>query len=657
MATVAATIATASGFAAVRPINSEMSVEDLGVVVEARGVNVNHLIRDPVSKHMHLVSALEARNAAPFQIFDLDLETGAYHFAQGSMGRAGAFFVHSNGKLYIDTTRPPELIEYDFASGRSHVCGRLTSDYYHGGGKVAEAPDGTLYIAMYGGHVATYDPTTGDIKDLGLVGALNNTYIYSMALARDYAYCGMAGHGGRWILAVYDRRTGRSKEFFTDQSKGTKHVYRAPDGAIYYGRVGPRHTWYLLKDGAPVEAKSKPDGLQRQTHFDWQEGLHYALKDASKAGLEIDVSDMPPTNWNGGTVTVRWRAKGEDVWRTVAARGADLKPNAIKRMEALPDGRLVGISGFYGMVFTYDPVSRSSEPLGPSPCSAYAIAVSQGKVYVSGYPTAFAEYDPARRWNRTRTHKGSTRNDLNPRLFTFGGKRNVCMAVDAAGRIWLGGRHSRHSSGGSVSVYDPDTLAHHTMRDEFAHSPIRDVIPTDGGTRITVSAQVGDRAQLTVIETATREIVRRVDLPERLGAGGCLFEAAPGCVVMVGRAPESPTGGGEKRERGVVVVVDTIAGRIVRDHVFDGRPYAGPMEYDMKSHDRCLPKGPDGCGWLFVDDALSRVHPDGRLEAVKTMADSRGRLLWLGEDLYIYNGGHESYGVMTHLFRLRNVFE
>jgi hypothetical protein len=208
-----------------------------------------------------------------------------------------------------------------------------------------------------------------------------------------------------------------------------------------------------------------------------------------------------------------------------------------------------------------------------------------------------------------------------------------------------------------VSVFDPETRAHQTLRDEFAHSPIRDVIATDGGTRVAVSAQVGDRAQLTAIDTATRRIVRRVDLPERLGAGGCLFESAPGRVVMVGRAPEKKTDGEKHPERGVVAVVDMVAGRLIRDGVFDGRPYAGPMEYDMKSHDRNLPKGPDGCGWLFVDDALTRVHPDGRLEMVKSMPSSRGRLLWAGEDLYIYNGGHESFGAMTNLVRIGNVFE
>ena len=63
----------------------------------------------------------------------------------------------------------------------------------------------------------------------------------------------------------------------------------------------------------------------------------------------------------------------------------------------------------------------------------------------------------------------------------------------------------------------------------------------------------------------------------------------------------------------------------------------------------------DGCSWLFIDRTLSRIHPeDGRLEKIMD-CDSAGRTLFVGNGLYLYDGGRLFFEEFAGIKRMRNV--
>ncbi|MFQ5810039.1 MAG: hypothetical protein ACE5JM_10510 [Armatimonadota bacterium] len=71
---------------------------------------------------------------------------------------------------------------------------------------------------------------------------------------------------------------------------------------------------------------------------------------------------------------------------------------------------------------------------------------------------------------------------------------------------------------------------------------------------------------------------------------------------------------------------------------------------------RCMLRGPDGCGWLFVDEALCRIHPDGTLETVRDAMEYRGKMVWQGKTLYIYNGGRVYSRLFANVVRIPDLF-
>ena len=66
---------------------------------------------------------------------------------EGTVGRFATTCLHTNGKLYTDTSRPAALLEYGLETGEAKQCGILTKNYFHGGGKIIEMKDGRLCIA------------------------------------------------------------------------------------------------------------------------------------------------------------------------------------------------------------------------------------------------------------------------------------------------------------------------------------------------------------------------------------------------------------------------------------------------------------------------------------------------------------------------------
>ncbi|HPM83622.1 MAG TPA: hypothetical protein PLF81_23115 [Candidatus Anammoximicrobium sp.] len=85
---------------------------------------------------------------------------------------------------------------------------------------------------------------------------------------------------------------------------------------------------------------------------------------------------------------------------------------------------------------------------------------------------------------------------------------------------------------------------------------------------------------------------------------------------------------------------------------YPGRVLTGIYRYDHTD----VVRGPDGCGWLFVDESLCRILPDGTLRTVRPQIDFRGKMLWHGKTLYIWNGGCVYSRLFANVVRIPDLF-
>jgi hypothetical protein len=57
-----------------------------------------------------------------------------------------------------------------------------------------------------------------------------------------------------------------------------------------------------------------------------------------------------------------------------------------------------------------------------------------------------------------------------------------------------------------------------------------------------------------------------------------------------------------------------------------------------------------------VDEGLCRIHPDGTLETVRDQMEYRGKMIWHGKTLYIYNGGRVYNRLFANVVRIPDLF-
>ena len=646
-------------------VRGNLEVEDLGTPLHTRSTGGGAVVRDINTGDLHLLVIMQAYDDIhagqdpPYQIYDLNLATGKARLATGIVQRYGKIIVARSGKVYIGGQRPAAFNEYDLATGKSKHCGKLVPFHWSGTQSVAEGPDGRIYAGLAGVvRVAIYDPKTGAIDlgpKMGEEGEGGARYVYTMAVTDDYVYCGIARVGDWWLVA-YHPATKEYKEYFKPEAgeKSGGGVVTAKDGVVYYGRGQEA---YLCKDGAPVKTDLNPRRIKA-----WHDPNVYTLPEAkTELNLEIDLSDVFPTNLNGGEVTVRWRKLGEETWQTNVTKGADVRPSVPKCLIPLPDGRLLGCAAFYGVFYTFDPKTRKTDLLGASTGSVYDVLPAGGKVYICGYKSFLSVYDPAQPWTFSAANARTDRT-VNPWMINRGSESNTVLAVAADGAVFFGGISERHHLGGAVVRYDPGNDEFKMLREEFSKFAISDLIAINDGKRL--AASYG--REVVLMDPAAPAVLKRVALPEDVPDAGHLLDAGPGQVLGLTRVEidKEKKRTDPARYGGMVYKVNVATGETIFHRPVAGKVFAGALPYDLRmERDARFCAGPDGCGWLFIERAdgkknLCRIHPfDGAVEVVRADCGFAGRMFFVGKDLYIYNGGRQNFNGFSSIKRIRRMFE
>jgi len=247
-------------------------------------------------------------------------------------------------------------------------------------------------------------------------------------------------------------------------------------------------------------------------------------------------------------------------------------------------------------------------------------------------------------------------------------KRATHIAI-AGGRVYCTGNNARHSWGANLVVWDPARGEHESKRDLVKGYASRDLVASADG-RYALFSTAGNkdtRAALFVFDPLKRELLKRIETPfEDVNDWGNIFAADDNTIVGLVKMDRILPGEEKKAQEGrfyapkyehksLVYKYDYMREKLVTQKKVEGDAFRGPTYWGYRSLDRRFCVGPDGCGWFFIGDWLSRIHPDATVEKVKKL-EHPGQILFIGDDMYLYAGGRTCWGELANLRRIHNVF-
>jgi len=388
----------------VRSVNHNFTVQDCGTPLKVLRLIASTCYRHPETGKIHLFLEYGTNNGygigahewedVSHSLIDIELESGAIRRTKSGRlgGITSSHFFHPDGNLYIFEvkTKPASLARYDPRTNQYEKVATLHNQKY----KTVLMPNGRIYIGEVGGYVSVYDPAT-DRYTMFRKPSGRPTFwgVYTMEVEEPWVYCGIANHG-KWFLTVINTESGRSVNYFDVESgqppakaKG-RGVRKTEKGNIFFGQ-------YLLKNGKPqMDAEGNPVKLLEPDKSPALAGNRpwpnmwrvsgYANRPYDEAekglGLEFDLENAEPNNWNGGVGTIRWRKKHAKDWRTIRVEGLELIGSSPKCLGVAPDGTLVGVAQLYGSVFRFDPRTGKSQKIGVAPGSVYTIQAGHGNI-------------------------------------------------------------------------------------------------------------------------------------------------------------------------------------------------------------------------------------------------------------------------------------
>lgn len=659
-------IANASA-ADVQPVNRDFHVIDCGTPVKLLKLAAATAYRHPETGRIHLLTDFSNNNGygigeedAPDSghlFVDINLDTGEQRRAKGAVpgSLTSNHYLHADGKIYVveGKTDPSSIAEFDPRTGAYKRLCALTGSI----SSVRLGASGRIYFGYVGGHASVYDPATGASREfLKLTGKEIRWGVYTMEVDEPWVYCGVTAVD-KWWLNILNAETGEAKNYFQDVPTKGSGVSRTEAGRIIYEHAREQ---YLLEDGtftllAERDTSKRLDRRWRPWPNMWGV-VGYAgrrFEDAAEVGLEFDCSDAEPDNWNGGRSLIRWRKQGEADWRTIEITGLELVGSAPKCLGVAPDGTLVGVGQFYGPVFRLDPETRESVRIGNCPGSVYSILPLADRTYMGGYVSFLAEWNHDAPYEMHRDQ--SWEKDLNPKRYRVRAKVASVLLKGPHGRIYAAGKYGRHHPGGGMTVFDPKTkeTTHYREPQFELLAPTGLALLPDNRTLIITTMPIGEKepapSSVFLFDTETQAFTR--EIPFDLGKQpDQVFVAGENTVIGVSRAAEHD----DQDEQPAVLVygLDLDAGKTLFEKRHPGRAFTGLHDNDRTP----VVRGPDGCGWLFVDEKLCRIQPDGELETVRDKFEYRGKMIWHGNTLYIYNGGRVYQRLFANVVRIPDLF-
>jgi hypothetical protein len=632
------------------------TTSDLGSPIQAATLSSSIMFRHPVSQQVHyLYLYYEAAHAStvPFQILDLNLDTGESRLVDGGLGRpdpASPVVYPGNGKVYIVAqTSPGSLTSYDALTGVARPLHRLADVCAQ---SLTIGDDLRLYLGeAVKGYLEVYDPAQ-DPGEEGAAAAWTNWGIVNDPGAPYYRYVYTNGSDGHYVyMAVRDQNRSPSIWFFAvrDLSSGEERVFFGDDPTVTYISAQSSRRGYGVACVSSTQASRRCyrfDGFTQGALVDPNNlpGTPVAIDwpQLSPAGYSVSLDENEPDSANGGVAIIKWKKPGDSAWRRAEVPGVHLENVPIRNLYSSGTD-LLGLPEAYAPSFSFNTTSQTPTILGRMRLSPYNALYSalHRKWYVTGYPSAWAEYDVTKPWSLTYADNYFNV-ERNPHWMTqtpggMGAKYLYYIGQAADGFIYFGGHQERDATGGSMHWYHPVTAQGGHLREPFLQYDSRGLASAMRGTKMVLSTTTccggTGNGKLFVLDTATKAIEREIVAPAGADAGA-IIEVAQGIILGASGT--------------TLYTVDIRTGSILKTVTVPATAFGGVV-----SNQRRFVPGPDGYLWLYLGDSVYRVHPL-TLAAEKILdASPAANLTFHGKDLYVSGRGRTNIRKIGGLFKAK----
>jgi T5SS/PEP-CTERM-associated repeat protein len=586
------------------------------------------------------------------QMIHIDISTGnSYLVTLPGYGRFWKPLYHAGeDALFIGSVDPGHYVKYDMAT---HTVSYVEALGDKGVQNHVENGSGVIFIGeSIKGSLESYDPDSSDgWTDYGIMddpGApYGSRYVYTLGADDRYAYCAIGKMP--WYLNIYDTQNDTEVAYWDDDSLLGCDVYKHKTNGKWYCKRRDSTTtkWYLLENGVPTEVTNVGDSDMVPWYMNGTVCRDRSYFD-DVYDYEVDLDAAIPDDTNNNTAVIRYREVGAQSWTSVTVPGLNTDPQIIKRLKQDSSGTVYGLVYAYQPVITYDWLNNEADLAGYfSQASLYDILFhSSDRIYFSGYPNVFAEYDPTEDW--TLTPSTTIWTSTNPKNVTAvsNAKYNYYMAKGSNGFVYIGGHREREATGGCVGWYDPATGDKGYNYSDFTNWDGRDIITVNGGSTIVFSTRGIDDSDGRIYKLSYDSVNEEIDVD----------------------AYYTPLAGYNDAGKIVEVSTNVIVG-VSGDKVYKLNLTTGVVDYavtlpgdtafgqSVRSYDRRLILGPDNHIWLFIEDTtgdwtkLYRIDPsDGSATDMSgDLGDKKGRsFIFIGDDIYMY-------GIKSNLERIVDV--
>lgn len=471
---------------------------------------------------------------------------------------------------------------------------------------MAIAPDGAVLVSDYpSGSAARYDPTTGEVTNLGPQGGPFQTKnIYGYSVGSDGRYVYTAAGKMPWFVVACDLESGKQSKLFQFAANDFPEVHQRGDEVFLQVKLAkpekgkPAEQFFRLDGGKaePVDSIPKYD----DSHVP---GVDQARPEIETIGRTLTVDE------NGAKLRYRLPDDADpDKWRSaiIPVSGQDI---TIERISALNDGRLLVSTGPYGNVHLFDPKAGSYSPQGnPASKNVYDIQQFDDTIYFCGYPNSIFGFFG----DRGAELIGDWHQSLNSKHALF-------LLRGADGRIYSGNHNERESTGGALGWFDPATRKFggiHFPNDDCEY------LTSAGAGRYIVYAsdfsidpshpEITPRdGRLIIYDTQEKKITRQFS-PLSDGSAGVIVETTPGKVFGLGLHDKLPVMYSANIDTGEVEKRVPLPAKAIRQ----------------------IALGPDGRVYFFCNGSLLGTDPE--TFKVETLCPATpGRMVFLGNDLYL----------------------
>ncbi len=634
---------------------SSSAVEDLGIqfqqLVSGGGVMFKDANGDP---HWFVVYSGRA------QFWDINLKTGATnYFNTGKSGLGSYTKALSGNKLFISVGDTCSLWEYDIStgttrelkqSGSNNGCGSST-----GGQSSYTAPDGTVYIGtVHLGTVIEIDPTTGNIRDFGIIdpptgnpncNGCPSRQIANIVADTNFVYALMRDTGtNSYWLAIINRSDGSlSASCEKDNRNNSGKVAVSVDGSqIWYGNNSSNYRIDNTNGSCPTTPGNppslKPWFFPSNVYF--TEGDSHA-RAVSDFGVEIDATGIDVDTGTGGIATIKYRnPAGSGSW-IEKTQSILMKDTQIKRIKAKDDNSAYLVAGTYGPNSIFN--GSSSTVLGRTAQSTYAITPFGQYVYLSGYTANTFRYNPVSPWTVMGASTQTMCNASSPSnpcvAFQGMGKYHYYSAGASNGQFYIASTYKRGGrAGGDIGWINTTNWSTNSYAFN-CDSPSGFALLSDGSTLAYASEADGGAfgctntvGKLFLFDTKTNTVTNSFTPVTGSPEQGAIIGTKDGGIL--GIAKDFPSAG-----RYTLYKIDkngthaSWSPTVITGNIFGGSGQA----------DRALIIAKDGMVYTWDSAGVVRINPtDGTVVPYLSSSSYITAMEFVGEDLYMAVGSNES---------------